>query len=169
TFQDNLGTRVDLSTALHPHTNGQSKHTIQVLEDMLQACVLEFGGLWDQFLHLAEFAYNNNYHSNNQMAPFEALYGRRYHSPVGWFESTEPRPQGTDLIQEALDQVKVIQDRLRTAQSRHQSYADRRRRPLRFSIGDRVFLHVSPMKGVMRFGRRGKLIPRYIGTFEMSS
>ncbi|KAH0757160.1 hypothetical protein KY290_020653 [Solanum tuberosum] len=166
TFQDELGTRVDLSTAFHPQTDGQSERTIQVLEDMLRACVMDFGGQWDQFLPLAEFAYNNSYHSSIQMAPFEALYGRRCRSPVGWFESTEPRPRGTDLLQEALDQVRVIQDRLRTAQSRHQSYADRRRRPLRFSVGDRVFLRVSPMKGVMRFGRRGKLSPRYIGPFE---
>ncbi|WMV16380.1 hypothetical protein MTR67_009765, partial [Solanum verrucosum] len=104
--------------------------TIQVLEDMLRACVMDFGGQWDQFLPLAEFAYNNSYHSSIQMAPFEALYGRRCRSPVGWFESTEPRPRGTDLLQEALDQV-------------------------------------SPMKGVMRFGRRGKLSPRYIGPFEI--
>ena len=127
TFQDELGTRVDLSTAFHPQIDGQSERTIQVLEDMLRACVLEFGGQWDQFLPLAEFAYNNSYHSSIQMAPFEALYGRRCRTPVGWFESTEPRPRGTDLIQEALEQVRVIQDRLRTAQSRHQSYANRRR------------------------------------------
>ncbi|XP_049378066.1 LOW QUALITY PROTEIN: uncharacterized protein LOC125842802 [Solanum stenotomum] len=166
-FQEELGTRVHLSTAFHPQTDGQSERTIQVLEDMLRACVMDFGGQWDQFLPLAEFAYNNSYHSSIQMAPFEALYGRRCRSPVGWFESTEPRPRGTDLLQEALDQVRVIQDRLRTAQSRHQSYADQRRRPLRFSVGDRVFLRVSPMKGVMRFGRRGKLSPRYIGPFEI--
>jgi len=70
-------------------------------------------------------------------------------------------------MREALDHVRVIQDRLRTTQSRHQSYADRRRRPLKFVVGDRVFLRVSPMKGVMRFGRRGKLSPRYIGPFEI--
>ncbi|XP_069150304.1 uncharacterized protein [Solanum lycopersicum] len=74
-------------------------------------------------------------------------------SPMGWFESTEPRSQGTELIQEALEQVRVIQDRFRIALIRHQRYADRRRGPLRFSVGDRLFLHVSPMKGVMRFGR----------------
>ncbi|KAH0672578.1 hypothetical protein KY284_023665 [Solanum tuberosum] len=135
-FQEELGTRVPLSTAFHPQTDGQSERTIQVLEDMLRACVMDFGGQWDQFLPLAEFAYNNSYDS-------------------------KPRPRGTDLLQEALDQVRVIQDRLRTTQSRHQSYADQRRRPLRFSVGDRVFLRVSPMKGVMRFGRRGKLSPSH--------
>ena len=114
-----------------------------------------------------ELALNNSYHSNIQMAPFEVLYGRRWRSLVGWFESTQPRPRGAYLILEALEQVRVIQDRLRTTQSRHQSYANQRRRPLRFSVGDRVFLRVSPMKGVMRFGRRGKLSPRYIGPFEI--
>ena len=117
-----MGSRVDLRTTFHPQSDGQSERTIQVLEDMLRACVLEFSGQWDQFLPLAKFAYNNSYHSSIQMAPFEALYGRRCRSPVGWFKFTEPRPRGTDLIQEALEQVRVIQDRLRTAQSRHQSY-----------------------------------------------
>ena len=83
-----MGTRVDLSTTFHPQTDGQSEHTIQVLEDMLRACVLEFGGQWDQFLPLVEFAYNNSYHSSIEMAPFEALYGRRCRTPVSWFEST---------------------------------------------------------------------------------
>ncbi|WMV58220.1 hypothetical protein MTR67_051605 [Solanum verrucosum] len=148
-------------------TDGQSERTIQVLEDMLRDCVMDFGGQWDQYLPLAEFAYNNSYHSRIQMAPFEALYGRRCRSPVGWFKSTEPRPCGTDLMREALDHVSVIQDRLRTTQSTHQSYADRRRRPLKFVVGDKVFLCVSPMKGVMRFGSWGKLSPRYIGHFEI--
>ncbi|WMV58178.1 hypothetical protein MTR67_051563 [Solanum verrucosum] len=99
--------------------------------------------------------------------PFEALYGRRCRSPVGWFESTEPRSCGTNLMREALDHVRVIQDMFRTAQSRHKIYSYRRRRPLKFVVGDRVFLRVSPMKGVMRFGRRRKLSPRYIGPFQI--
>ena len=70
-MQKELGTRVDLSTAFHPQTDGQSERTIQVLEDMLRACVIDFGGQWDQFLPLAEFAYNNSYHSSIEMAPFE--------------------------------------------------------------------------------------------------
>ena len=77
-----LGTRLDLSTAFHPQTDGQSERTIQVLEDMLRACVIEFGGHWDD-LPLAEFSYNNSYHSSIDMAPFEALYGRRCRSPIG--------------------------------------------------------------------------------------
>ncbi|XP_049399829.1 uncharacterized protein LOC125863899 [Solanum stenotomum] len=142
-------------------TNGQSERTIQVLEDMLRAYVLEFGAHWDQLLHLVVFGCNNNYHSSIQMALFEALYGRRYRFLVGWIESTKPRPWGTYLIREALDQVRVIQDILRTTQTRHQSYAYQRRRPLRLSVGDRVLLCVSPLKDVMRFGKQGKLRPRH--------
>ena len=83
TLHVELGTRLDLSTTFHPQTDGQSERTIQVLEDMLRACVIEFGGHWDNFLPLAEFSYNNNYHSSIDMAPFEALYGRRCRSPIG--------------------------------------------------------------------------------------
>ncbi|XP_049390593.1 uncharacterized protein LOC125855004 [Solanum stenotomum] len=101
------------------------------------------------------------------MAPFEALYSRRCRSPVGWFESTETRLHGTNFLQEVLDHVMVIHDKLRTAQIGHQSYVYRRRRALRFVISDRVFLLVSPMSGVKKFRRRGKLSPRYIGPFEI--
>ncbi|XP_069149036.1 uncharacterized protein [Solanum lycopersicum] len=118
----------------------------KVLEDMLRACVIDFGGQWDQFLPLAEFAYNNSYHSSIEIAPFEALY---------------------DLLRESLDKVKLIQDRLLMAQSRQKSYADRKVRDLEFMVGERVLLKVSPMKGVMRFGKKGKLSPRYIGPFEI--
>ena len=166
-FQRELGTRVDLSTAFHPQTDGQSERTIQILEDMLRACAIDFGGHWDSHLPLAEFAYNNSYQASIQMAPFEALYGRRCRSPIGWFESGEVQVLGPDLVQQTLDKVRVIQDRLRTAQSRQISYADRRRRDLEFMVGDRVFLKVSPMKGVMRFGKKGKLSPRFIGPFEI--
>ncbi|PNX87285.1 retrotransposon-related protein, partial [Trifolium pratense] len=166
-FQTALGTRLDLSTAFHPQTDGQSERTIQILEDMLRACVLDLGGSWDQYLPLMEFAYNNSFQSSIQMAPFEALYGRRCRSPIGWFEVGESKLEGPDMVQEAIEKVKVIQDRLVTAQSRQKSYADKRRRPLEFSVGEHVFLRVSPMKGILRFGRKGKLSPRFIGPFEI--
>ena len=92
TLYAELGTRLDLSTAFHPQTDGQSERTIQVLEDMLRACVIEFGDHWDNFLPLAEFSYNNSYNSTIDMAPFEALYGRRCRSPIGWFDAFEVRP-----------------------------------------------------------------------------
>ena len=83
TLHVELGTRLDLSTAFHPQTDGKSERTIQVLEDMLRAYMIDFGGHWDKFLHLAEFSYNNIYHSSIDMAPFEPLYGRRCRSPIG--------------------------------------------------------------------------------------
>ncbi|CAJ2662068.1 unnamed protein product [Trifolium pratense] len=166
-FQSALGTCLNLSTAFHPQTDGQSERTIQILEDMLRACVLDFGGSWDRYLPMMEFAYNNSYQSSIQMAPFEALYGRRCRSPIGWFEVGEAKLVGPELIQDAIEKVKLIRDRLVTAQSRQKSYSDKRRRPLEFTVGDHVFLRVSPMKGVLRFGKKGKLSPRFIGPFEI--
>ncbi|CAN4093281.1 unnamed protein product [Withania somnifera] len=134
---------------------------------MPRACVIDFGGTWDQHLPLVEFAYNNGYHSGIEMAPFEALYGRRCRSPIGWFEGFETKIRSTYLLRDSLDQVRLIRDRPRAAQSRQKSYADRRLRALEFGVGDKVFLRVSPMRGVMRFGRRGKLSPRFIGPYEV--
>lgn len=158
---------MNLSIAFHPQTDGQAERTIQTLEDMLRACIIDFKGSWDDHLPLIEFAYNNSYHSSIQMAPYEALYGRKCRSPIGWFDVGETKLIGPDVIQQAVDKVKLIQERLLAAQSRQKSYADNRRRDLEFQIGDWVFLKVSPMRGVMRFGRKGKLSPRYIGPYQI--
>ncbi|XP_059315382.1 uncharacterized protein LOC132065988 [Lycium ferocissimum] len=88
-LREELGTKLDLSIAFHPQTDGQSEQTSQVLEDMLRACVIDFGGHWDQFLPLAKFSYNNSYYSSINMALFEALYGKRCRSPIGWFDAFE--------------------------------------------------------------------------------
>ncbi|GKA71632.1 putative reverse transcriptase domain-containing protein [Tanacetum coccineum] len=133
-LQKDLGTHLDMSTAYHPQTNGQSERTIQTLEDMLRACVINFGNGWDKHLTLVEFSYNNNYHTGIKAAPFEALYGR-------------------NKIQAACD--------------RQKSYTDVRHKPLEFQVGDKVMLKVSPWKGVIRFGKRGKLNPVYIGPFKV--
>jgi hypothetical protein len=93
------------------------------------------------------------------MAPFEALYGRRCRTPLSWSETSERKIFGPDLVVEAEDMVKVIQANLKTAQSRQKSYADQRRKPLQFQVGDFVYLRVSPTKGVQRFGIKGKLAP----------
>ena len=106
------------STAFHPQIDGQSERTIQILEDMFRACVLEFEGSWDQCLSMLEFAYNNSYQSNIQMAPYEALYGQKCRSPIGWFEVGDRQLLGPDMIKDAVDKVKLIRDRMRTAQSR---------------------------------------------------
>ncbi|GJS00610.1 putative reverse transcriptase domain-containing protein [Tanacetum coccineum] len=160
-------TRIDMSTAYHPQTDGQSERTIQTLEDMLRACVMDFGGSWDTHLPLIEFSYNNSYHTSIKCAPFEALYGRKCRSPVIWTEVGESQLIGPEIVQETTEKIVQIRERLKTARSRQKSYADKRRKPLEFQVGDRVLLKVSPWKGVVRFGKKGKLAPRYVGPFEI--
>nr|GEV35206.1 putative reverse transcriptase domain-containing protein [Tanacetum cinerariifolium] len=126
-LQKALGTHLDMSTAYHPKTNGQSERTIQTLKDMLRACVIDYGNGWDKHLPLVEFSYNNSYHASIKAAPFDALYGRKCRSPICWDE----------------------------------------RKPMKFKVGDIVMLKVSPWKGVVRFGKRGKLNPRYVRPFKV--
>ena len=166
-LQRELGTRLAFSTAYHPQTDGQSERTIQTLEDMLRACVLEFGGSWDTHLPLVEFSYNNSYHATIGMAPFEALYGRKCRTPLCWKETGEKMFVGPELIQITHDKIQVIRERMKAAQDRQKSYADRRRRPIEFSVGDFVMLKVSPWRGVLRFRKQGKLNPRFIGPFKI--
>ncbi|GJY49732.1 putative reverse transcriptase domain-containing protein, partial [Tanacetum coccineum] len=132
-----LGTSLDMSTTYHPETDGQSKRTIQTLKDMQRACVIDFEKSWVNQLSLVEFSYNNSYHASIKATPFEALYGRKCRSPVCWAEVGE------------------------------KSYADLKHKSMEFQIGDKVMLRVSPWKGVVRFGKRGKLNPRYVGPFKV--
>ncbi|GKA00813.1 putative reverse transcriptase domain-containing protein [Tanacetum coccineum] len=134
---------------------------------MLRACVIDFGGSWDTHLPLAEFSYNNSYHSSIRCAPFKALYGRKCRSPVLWAEIGESRLIGPELVQETTDKVILIKERLKGARDHQKSYADNRRKPLEFEVGDQVLLKVSPWKGVVRFGKKGKLAPRYVGPFKI--
>ncbi|GKD66464.1 hypothetical protein Tco_1308572 [Tanacetum coccineum] len=143
----------------------QSLH--KALEDMLRACVIDFGNGWDRHLPLVEFLYNNSYHTSIKVAPFEALYGRKYRSPVCWAEVGEVQIIGPEIIYKTTEKIFKIRDRMQAARDRQKSYADKRRRPLEFEVGDKVMLKVAPWKGVMRFGKRGKLNPRYIGPFRI--
>ena len=138
-----------------------------MLEDMLRACVLDHKGSWEEHFPLVEFAYNNSYQASIQMTPYEALYGRPCRSPICWTEVGESFIIGPDLIRDTSEKVSIIRQRLITAQSWQKSYADVRRRPLEFEVGDHVFLKVMPKRGVVRFGKRGKLSPRFIGPFEI--
>ncbi|GJW39858.1 reverse transcriptase domain-containing protein [Tanacetum coccineum] len=162
-----LGTRLDLSTAYHPETDGQSERTIQTLEDMLRACVLDFGKNWDRHLPLVEFSYNNSYHTSIKAAPFEALYGRKCRSPVCWAEVGDAQLTGPAIIHETTEKIVQIKSRIQAARDRQKSYANIRRKPMVFQVGDKVMLKVSPWKGVVRFGKRGKLNPRYVGPFKV--
>ncbi|GJT20020.1 putative reverse transcriptase domain-containing protein [Tanacetum coccineum] len=166
---ETLGTRLrNIEYGLPPSERRSSAgRTIQTLEDMLRACVMDFGGSWDTHLPLIEFSYNNSYHTSIKCAPFEALYGRKCRSPVIWTEVGESQLIGPEIVQETTEKIVQIKERLKTARSRQKSYADKRRKPLEFQVGDRVLLKVSPWKGVVRFGKKGKLAPRYVGPFEI--
>ena len=129
---------------------------------MLRACVLDHKGSWEEHFPLVEFAYNNRYQASIQMALYEALYGRPCRSPLCWTEVGESSITGPDFIRDTSEKVSLIRQHLLTAQSRQKSYADVRRRPLEFEIGDHVFLKVMPKRGVVRFGKSGKLSPRFI-------
>nr|GEY55480.1 hypothetical protein [Tanacetum cinerariifolium] len=137
--QNALGTRMDMSTAYHPKTDKKSERTIQTLEDMLCACASDFGKGWVNHLPLVEFSYNNSYHASIKAAPFEALYRQKCHSPVCWTEFREAQ----------------------------KSYADLKRKLMVFQVKDKVMLKVSPWKEVVRFGKWGKLNPRYVGHFKV--
>ena len=130
--QKAMGTKLKFSTAFHPQTDGQSERTIQTLEDMLRACVLQFKGNWDTHLSLMEFAYNNSYQSSIDMAPFEALYGRPCKTTVCYNEVGERKLVGPELVQVTSDNIKLIKENLKIAQDRQKSYADKRRRDLEF-------------------------------------
>ncbi|XP_028098105.1 uncharacterized protein LOC114297828 [Camellia sinensis] len=136
-----LGTSLNFSTAFHPQTDGQSERTIQTLEDMLRPCIIDLRGSWDEHLALV--------------------------SPICWDDVGEKKLLGPEIVQQTVDKINLIREQLCTAQSRQKSYADNRRHDLVFGVGDHVFLKVSPMKRVMRFGVRGKLSPRFVKPFEV--
>ena len=143
-----------MSTSYHPQTDGKSARTIQTLEDMLRACVIDFGKSWDTHLPLVEFPYNNNYHTSIKVALFEALYGRKYKSPLCWAKVGDTqlaRGQALDssltspkIIRETTEKIIQIRERLKASRDRKKSYADKRRKPLEFQVADRVLLKVSP-------------------------
>ncbi|WVZ49174.1 hypothetical protein U9M48_000551 [Paspalum notatum var. saurae] len=155
-LHNSLDTKLRFSTAYHPQTDGQTERTNQILEDILRACAIQYGTSWDKCLPYAEFSYNNSYQASLKKSPFEALYGK-----------SEKQVFGPDIIQDAEQQLRIVQENLRVAQSRQRSYADVRRRDLSFKVDDHVYLKVSPMRGIRRFNMKGKLAPRYIGPFKI--
>nr|GEW32882.1 putative reverse transcriptase domain-containing protein [Tanacetum cinerariifolium] len=162
-----LGTNLDMSTVYHPQTDVQSERTIQTLEDMLHACVIDFKSSWDRHFPLVEFSYNNSYHTSINDAPYEVLYGRKCRSPVCWSEVGDNQLTGPELIHDTTEKIVQIKNRLLTAYSRQKSYAYKRAKSLKFEVGDMVLLKVSPWKGDVRFGKRRKLSLRYIGPFKI--
>ncbi|KAL5837736.1 hypothetical protein ACOSQ3_014905 [Xanthoceras sorbifolium] len=129
---------------------------------MLRSCVIDFEGSWADHLPLIEFAYNNSYQSSIAMAPYEALYGRKCRTPVCWTELGEDRLLGPDLIRQTEERVKIIKERLKVASDRQKSYADLKRKEIEYEVVEKGFLKVYPWKKVLRFGKKGKLSPRFI-------
>jgi hypothetical protein len=146
-----LGTNLVKSSAYHPQTSGQTEHVNQILEDMLRACVISSKGSWEKWLPLAEFSYNNSYQESIKMAPFEALYGRKCRTHLNWVESRERRYYIIDFIEEA-EQQSVSSRKIWQLQAKQKSYVDKQRKPIEFEVGGYVYLKVSLMKGVQRFG-----------------
>ncbi|KAK2395503.1 hypothetical protein QL285_057237 [Trifolium repens] len=167
TLHEALGTKLRLSSAYHPQTDGQTERTNQSLEDLLRACVLDDRGSWDDVLPLIEFTYNNSYHSTIGMAPYEALYGRRCQTPLCWYQDGESMIVGPEMVQQTTDKVRKIRAMMKVAQDRQKSYADKRRRPLEFEEGDHVFLRVTPTTGVGRALKARKLTPKFIGPYQI--
>ncbi|CAA7058315.1 unnamed protein product [Microthlaspi erraticum] len=166
-FQAEMGTKVHLSTAYHPQTDGQSERTIQTLEDLLRMCVLDWGGHWADHLSLVEFAYNNSFQASIGMAPFEALYGRPCRTPLCWTQVGERSMYGATYVQETTEKVRVVRLNMKEAQDRQKSYADRRRRELEFQVGDRVYLKMAMLRGPNRSIAENKLSPRFMGPFPV--
>ncbi|CAN6720908.1 unnamed protein product [Malus baccata var. baccata] len=164
-FQETFGTRLLYSMAYHPHTDGQSERTIQTLEDMLRSSVLQFGDSWHDCLDLMEFDYNNSYHLSIGMAPFEALYRKSCCTPLYWSDVGERGLVGLEIVDVTTQNVQVIKSNLKVAQDRQKSLADKHATNRKYDVGDWVFLRLSPWKGVVRFGKKGKLSPRFIGPY----
>jgi hypothetical protein len=131
-----LDTQLNFNSTYHPQTDGQTERTNQVLEDMLRACALKHGGSCDKSMPYAEFSYNNSYQASLKMSPFEALYDRKCRTPLYWDQTGERQLFGPEIIQEVEEQVRLIRENLRTAQSRQKSYVDTRRRLLEFTLHD---------------------------------
>lgn len=134
---------------------------------MLRACVLDDRGSWGNLLPLIEFTYNNSYHASIGMAPYEALYGRKCQTPLCWYKDGENILVDPELVQQTTEKVGLIQERIKTSQSRHKIYVYQRRRPLEFHEGDHVFLRVTPTTGVGRALESKKLSPKFIGPFQI--
>ena len=134
---------------------------------MLRGCVIDFPRSWDRYIPLMEFAYNNSYQSSIGMAPYEALYGRRCRTSMCWTEMNEHKIIGPELVKDTEEKVQIIQQRLKAVCDRQRSYANLKRKDIEYEVGDKVFLKVSPWKKIIRFGRKGKLSPRFIEPYEI--
>ena len=155
TLQDAFGTKLTM-------------RTIQSLEDLLQTCILDHLGAWDEVLPLIEFTYNNNFHVSIGMTPYEALYGRKCRTPLCWYQDGEAVLVGPELLEQTIEKVRMVRSKIQASQSRQKAYVDRRRRPLEFAAGDHVFLRVTRTTSVGRALCSRKLSPKFLGPYQIS-
>ncbi|GJW78382.1 putative reverse transcriptase domain-containing protein [Tanacetum coccineum] len=159
-----------MSTAYHPKTDGQSERTIQTLENMLHACVIDFGKGWDRHLPLVEFSYNNSYHTSIKAAPFEALYGQKCRSPVCWAKVGDSQLTGPEIIHEIIKKIIQVKSCIQAARDRQKSYADKRCKPLEFQVGDKVMLKIlSKVRTVAYRLELPEQLSQVHSTFHMSN
>jgi hypothetical protein len=168
-FQESMGLTLKFNITAHSQIDGQSERVIQILKDMLRACVMDFGDQWIESLPYVELAYNNSYQASIGMALFEVLYGRKCQVPLywSWSKKGHVNKSGKVCIQEMTDKVKLVGERLKAAQSRQKSYVDNRKRDLEFQVGERVFLKLTPSRGILNHPRGGKLGLRYLRPFPI--
>src|SRR3954470_12112040 len=135
---------------------------------MLRACVMDFDGSWEKYLHLVEFSYNNSFQTSIGMSPFEALYGRPCRSPICWTFPGIPSILGPPrFVQDASEQIAIIGGRIKAAQQRQKHWADKRRKDLHFEVGNQVFLKVASRRGLRNSKKLGKLNPRFVRPFQI--
>jgi len=168
TLQSALGSKLTMSSAYHPQTDGQSERTIQSLEDLLRTCILDHLGAWDEVLPLIKFTYNNSFYASIGMTPYEALYGWRCRTPLCWYQDGETVLVGPKLLEQTTENVRLVRNRMQASQSRQKAYADRMRWPLEFEAGDHMFLRVTRTTGVGRALRSKKLSPKFLGPYQIS-
>eukprot|EP00253_Pinus_taeda_P028842 PITA_28842 len=162
-----LGTQLNFSTAYHPQTDGQTERVNQVVEDMLRAFVMQQPTLWEEYLHLVEFSYNNGYHTSTQMSPFEVMYGRKCRTPINWGGPEDKLNLGPEMLKEMEEMVKKVRMNLKAAQDRKKNFADRKRRFKEYQVGDHVYIRIQTKRSTLQWSGCAKLAPRYCGPFQI--
>jgi hypothetical protein len=162
-----LNTNLSFSTSYHPQTDGKTKRTNQIIDNMLCMYVRTRPNKWEDYLHLVEFAYNNGYQTSAKLSPFEVLYDRKCMMSISWDNSTERLMVGPEMLQEMENMVGKVQQKFKEEQDRQKSYADQKRRHLEFQEGDHVYLKVKARKSSLKLGNCANMAPRFCGPFEI--
>jgi hypothetical protein len=162
-----FGTNLNFSTTYHPELDGKTERVNQVIEDMLRMYVIDKPSKWEYYLHLVEFSYNNGYQKSLKMSPFEALYGRKYNTPVSWDNPTDRAVVGPDFLKEMEEKMLKIKQNLKVAQDMQKIYADKGRTHREFKFGYHVFLKLKANRSSLKSGNCSKLVAHYCGPFEI--